>query len=74
MDEAAEQYNPNDGFRPFARGRLNARDGMLNFGLGVISASDAAAARPDWRSVLHFGGNRVAKRFRVRVLFLAAPS
>jgi hypothetical protein len=48
--------------------------GMLNFGLGVMSASDAAAARPDWRSVLHLGGNRVAKRFRVRVLFLAAPS
>jgi hypothetical protein len=48
--------------------------GMLNFGLGVMSASDAAAARPDRRSVLHFGGNRVAKRFRVRVLFFAAPS
>jgi hypothetical protein len=44
---------------------------MLNFGLGVMSAS---AARPDRRSVLHFGGNRVAKRFRVRVLFFAAPS
>ena len=31
MDEAAEQYNPNDGFRPFARGRLNARDGDAEF-------------------------------------------